>query len=224
MRQNNPNDPVTGGGPSMSVPVGPVVPGRRLPTLPLVVAVIVVVGAIAFLAGLQSGGRSGTTTIPVASPSASPTAFATERPTATPVAVVPGQSEFARTFQPLGLIARIAGGFTCVGDPLGQLGQPGSGLATPTFVSAWMTFCPLPAAPRNSLPAARRDAFVKNLVDELGRVTPTHGYSVMSDEQGRFLAVFPYDQTSFVGSVTMAAVVRGAGIEISITLEERVGP
>lgn len=216
MRQNNPNDPVTGGGPSVSVPVGPVIPGRRLPTLPLVFAVTMVVGAIAFLAGLQSGDRSGTTTIPVASPPARPTALATQRPTATPVSVVPGQSEFARTFRPLDLIAGIAGGSSCVGGPVGQIQQPGSGLATPSFVSVWMTFCPLPAA--------RRDAFAKNLADELGRVTPTHNYSVTSDDHGQTVALVPYDQTSFVGSVTMAAVVRGAGIEISITLEERVGP
>jgi hypothetical protein len=47
------------------------------------------------------------------------------------------------------------------------------------------------------LPGTRRVAFVEKLYD---------------------------DQTSFVGSVTMAAGVRDTGLEISITLEERVGP
>jgi hypothetical protein len=215
MRQNNLNEPVTGGGPSMSVPVGPVAPGRRLPTLPLLFAVAIVVGAIAFLAGLQAGDRSNSKAIPVASPSARPTALATTRATATPVAVVPGQSEFARTFQPLDLIAGIAGGSTCVGGPVGQSQQSGAGLATPTFVSVWMTFCPLSAS--------RRDAFVKNLYGELGRVTPALSSSATSDGHGQIVALFPYDQTSFVGSVSMGAVVRGAGLEISITLEERVG-
>jgi hypothetical protein len=214
MKQVNLNEPVTGSL-SMIVPVGPVAPDRRLPTLPLLVAVTVVVGAIAFLAGLQLGGGSNSTAIPFAPPSARPTGLATQRTTATPVAVVPGESEFARTFQPLDLIAGIAGGSTCVGGPVGQSQQPGSGLATPSFVSVWMTFCPLSPS--------RRDAFVKNLYDELGRVTPAHVSSASSDEHGQIVALFPYDQTSFVGSVTMAAVVRGAGLEISVMLEERVG-
>jgi len=51
-------------------------------------------------------------------------------------------------------------------------------------------------------------------------VTPAHGFTTTSDDHGHIVALIPYDQTSFVGSVTMAAVVRSGGLEISITLAE----
>ena len=216
MRHNDLHEPVVGDGPSMSIPVGPVAPDRRLPTLPWLVAVAVVVGAIAFLAGLQVGSGSNSTTTPVASPSAGPTASGIQSATASPVAVVPGSSEFARTFRPLEVVAGVPDGSKCVGKGVGQNQQAGPDIdPSQTFVSVWMTFCPLSAA--------HRDAFVKKVVEDLANVMPTHGYGYSSNDQGQIFAVFPYQQTSFVGTVTMAAIERGTGLEISITLEERAG-
>lgn len=214
MRQSNLKDPAIGDGPSMSIPVGPVAPEGRLPTLPLLAAVTVVVGTIAFLAGLQIGGGSNSETIQVASPNARPTDLATQRAAPSPAVVVPGQSEFARIFQPLELIAGIPDAARCVGGSAGQ--QLDSNYPTQTFVSAWMTFCPVSAA--------HREAFIEKVFGELGRVTPAQSSMTTSNEQGRFIGLIPYQQIAFVGSVTMAAVVRGTGLEISITLEERAGP
>ncbi len=214
MRQNNLKEPAIGDGPSMNFPVGPVAPERRLPTVPVLAAVTVVVGTIAFLAGLQIEGGSNGQTIQVASPTARPTALATQRATRSPAVVVPGHSEFARTFQPLQLIAVIQDGARCVGASVGQ--QLDSNYPTQTFVSAWMTFCPVSAT--------HREAFVEKVFGELGRVTPARSSMTTSNEQGQFVGLIPYQQTAFVGSVVMAVAATGDGLEISITLEERAGP
>jgi hypothetical protein len=119
------------------------------------------------------------------------------------------------TFRPPDVIAGLDGGAACVShnnqeEDHGFTGNEPSR----TFVRVWTTFCPLQAEQRAS--------FLDDLTIAIGRQVPGQ-YSVMSStDLGSTVALFPYAQGPFVGTVTLAADAAGGGYEIVITLEERL--
>jgi hypothetical protein len=216
---------------AVSFSLRPVVPdGRRSrPGARLAVAVVVV--AIAFLGGVALGGsgRRGEAVVP------QPTATSTPSPTADTAAadtpslpagdspaptwtvppVTPGTSEFARTFDPLALIAALSEGRGCSG---GVAGEGDSDTAPNTdgireFARGWLTSC--------RLPLSHRAAFVTRLIPAIGGAMPSTGYSWTIDDNGRAFAVIPYRQSDFAGTVTVASVETKVGVDLAITLVER---
>jgi hypothetical protein len=206
---------------SSVVPVGPVVPVRAPRTLPRVVIVAVLVGTAAFVAGLQLGAVR-----PAESPP-SPTAVASvgvvsssapapstgSSPAPTP-AGPPYGSEFATSFEPPGLFAQFVGGKGCVSH--NEQTQQAIGITEYILVRSWTTFCPLKAS--------SRVAFVKDLVLALSEQVPTSHWSESSDDVDSTLALFPYEDSGFIGTVTLSADAAGSGFEIVISLQERRAP
>jgi hypothetical protein len=182
------------------------------------------VGAIAFLAGLQLGGRpaDGPSVVTPPSTIASPlpvrTAAASLEATPSPAASRPRWSEFVRTFLPLGLIATIPGGTKCVGNETGAALVP-AGPAHPfqTYGSAWVLLCPVPPSHQAS--------FIAKVIETVATATPTSGYSSSSiDGPSRIIAIIPYNETPFAGTVTVGAVETKGSLLISIALEEQLAP
>lgn len=195
------------------VPVAPVVRDKKLPTLPRVVVVALVVGAITFLAGVQLGsGHRSDLLLPSASP-ASPSA--SPFVTAFPVAAPPDTSEFVRTFRPPDVIAALAGGTACVTRSGSVPGLMGAGLDR-TLFRVWMTSC--------SLDVNKRGSFLDLLTNAMEPKIPTQSWSSSSDDRGMTIFYYPYTQGPFVGTVTLAADAAGGGLEIVITIEERLAP
>ncbi len=204
------------------VPVAPVVRDKGLPALPRVVIVALVVGVVAFVAGVQLGSEHRTDlplpSVSPASPSESPSASPSL--IASPVTAVPDASEFARTFWPPDVIAGLAGGTTCTNRtvPPGFITGTGSG---PTLVRVWATFCPLGGR--------ERATFLDRLINAVrttavGSGIPSESWGSSSDDRGMTVFYYPYAHGAFVGSVTLAADAVGDGLDIVITLEERPVP
>jgi hypothetical protein len=200
-------------------PVAPVVRGKVLPTLSRVVVVALVVGVITFLAGVQlgSGHRSDLpppSALP-ASPSASP--FVTAFPVAAPslVTAAPGTSEFVRTFRPPEVIAGLAGGTACVTRSGSVPEFTAAGLSR-TLFQVWMTSC--------SLDTSKRASFLNLLTNAMENKIPTQSWTSFSGERGMTIFYYPYTQGPFVGTVTLPADAAGSGLEIVITIEERLAP
>ena len=198
--------------PSVVVPVAAVIAGKAVPTLPRVVIVALLVAVVAFLGGVELGaGR----TSPPAPPATSP-ASASAPPGVVALPVTPGSdaSDFAGTFRPTDIVARLDRGAVCAShtvsnsDPGPRSGQ------SPTLVRVWAIFCPLAADERESL--------LDQVTNTIGQQTPGISWSTSSNVVGSTVALFPYTQGPFAGTVTLAADAAGAGFEIVITLQERL--
>jgi hypothetical protein len=205
------------GGESSVVPVGPVVPVRAQRTLPAALIVGVLVGAVAFAAGLQLGAARPADTRPAIVPSA-PASPAVPPPspsvTADPIAGPPYASAFADGFRPPELFAQYVGGAGCVSH--NEQSQEALGVAEYVLARTWTTFCPLEPA--------SRQAFVKSLVVALSEQIPTSRWSETNDGADSTFALFPYTQNGFLGTVTLSADAAGSGFEIVISLQERRAP
>ena len=210
-----------GGGESSVVPVGPVVPVRAPRTLPAVLIVGVLVGAAAFVAGLQLGAARPADTRPAIVPSA-PASSVVAVPASPSASLLPADSiagppyasAFADGFRPPDLFAQYVGGAGCVSH--NEQSQEAIGVAEYVLARTWTTFCPLEPA--------SRQAFVKSLVVALSEQIPGSRWSETSDGADSTLALFPYTQNGFLGTVTMSADAAGSGFEIVISLQERRAP
>jgi hypothetical protein len=203
--------------PARVVPVGPVVRTRAGSNLLLVVGAALVVGTLAFVAGLQLGGaRSSDASRPSASPSevASIAAVASPSPTAGPVDGPLTASAFADAFQPPQLFAEFVGGKGCV--TRFDEAQEAIGVVEYVLSRTWTTFCPLKASGRAAL--------AHSLMRAISNQVPGSGSSGSSADDGSTLVVYSYAQNGYVGTVTLSANSRGSGFEVVILLQERRSP
>lgn len=203
----------------MTVPVGPVL-ARRSRRPPLSILVALGVGAIAFAVGLHLGGApSGeTAALAVTSPQPTPSTGASSAPTnpavasGAPFALPPLWSDFVRTFDPTTVIETLPGGAVCTGGSPGSWISPRTGTDPgETFVKTWLTSCPIALA--------QRDAFLSQVLEAIAPVD-----NPIRDGAGGVLAVSPYEEGGFVGSVALTTHASADGIEITATLEERPAP
>jgi hypothetical protein len=195
----------------LTVPVEPVARAGS-PTSRRIVAVALIVGVVAFSVGLVLGASGASQVEPPARSSASPQ----PSPTGTSLGPPPGASLFVGSFRLPDLVASLPGGADCVSDVVGQINDRGpSGLEpTHTFVRVWLTFCPLGPSERVS--------FLEALAPAIGRRVPGDYYQVHGASTGQMVARFPYEQGAFVGSVMMVAGAAGEGLQIAVTVEERL--
>jgi hypothetical protein len=183
--------------------------------LPRIVVVAVVVGAAAFVAGLQlGGGRPSGSPGPAAVASVSPSSSAQPSQAGSASTGPPYSSLFAERFQPPDLFAGFVSGAGCVTH--NESSQEAIGSIDYVLTRSWTTFCPLKAPLRGT--------FVTDLIDAIGREVPGTGHRVSFSDVGSTLARFPYTDSGFVGTVTLTADGAGSGFEIAIILEERRSP
>ena len=180
----------------MTVPVGPVL-DRRSRRLPVSLLVALGLVAIAFAVGLHVGGApSGETAAVVAtSPQPTPSAGASTASTSSPVASgapfasPPLWSDYVRTFDATRVIEALPGGATCVGGSPGSWIAPRTGFdPDETLVKTWLTSCPMALD--------QQDAFLSRVV---GAIAPVD--NPIRDGAGGVMAVTPYEEGGFVGSV-----------------------
>jgi hypothetical protein len=204
---------------SVTVPVGSVL-DRRSRRVPVSILIVLGLVAVAFAVGLHFGGAPAGETAALAATSPQPTPSADASTASTspsvasgaPFASPPLSSDFVRAFDPTKVIEALPGGATCVG------GSPGSWIAPETssspdetFVKTWLTSCPIALA--------QRDAFLSQV---LGAIAPVD--NPIRDGAGGVMAVTPYEEGGFVGSVALTTRASADGIEIAVTLEERPAP
>ena len=195
------------------VPVRPVVRGRGLPTLPRTVVVAIVVGLLTFVAGIQlGGGRAAPTVTPspssVAAESPSPDLSPTPVP---PIARNPGTSDISRSFRPHDAIVSVDGGSACVTH---DQSTDTLDTGTPVHLHTWSTYCPIKRA--------ARAPFIQGVLDAIGATALVSSWSAGINDAGSTVALFPYEEPPFSGTVMLTADAAGSGYEIVITLEERV--
>jgi WD40 repeat protein len=205
--------------PSVIVPVGSVL-DRRSRRLPVSILIVLGLVAVAFAVGLHFGGAPSSETAALAAtspqptPSAGPSTASTSPSVASgaPFASPPRWSDFVRTFDATKVIEALPGGATCVG------GSPGSWIAPETssnpddtFVKTWLTSCPIALA--------QRDAFLSQVLEAIAPVD-----NPIRDGAGGVMAVTPYEEGGFVGSVALTTRASVDGLEITVTLEERPAP
>ena len=201
---------------SLVVSVEPVTAGRAIPMPLRVLALVVVVGVIAFLAGSTAGaapaiGRPEPTAIPSPS-SASPS------PLSSTTASAPawrGLSDFAFTFAflPERLIARLPGGGDCVTRSGAVPGHTASA-AGRTLVVVWLSTCPIQPS--------SRAPFLGQLLAALAREIPNSRANTSREDNGISITDFGYAQGASSGTVTVVADPAGRDLVISMTLEEPV--
>lgn len=192
-------------------PVGPV---RTRHMVPREMLVAVVVGALAFLAGIQvAAGGTPDRARPSLPPPSPPVPAATIVATPGPLAEPPGSSLFVGAFQPSELIAGLPGGAGCVTSSR-QTEAPRTRRDGPilTFARSWTTYCPIPPD--------RRQAFLLRVLEGLIRQVPADTYSYSATTRGPGDALFPYSERPFAGTVALTADEAGPGFEIAILLEE----
>jgi hypothetical protein len=212
---------------SVVFPVAPVAARRALPRTLLVA---LVVGGLAFFAGLQVGawGSADRTRASVTRPASSPSATAIAATPATtaaaealaaepaaPAPSPPGSSEFVRDFRLPALIAGVPGATACTTTP-GQLEVPRTRRDGPrmTFVRSWMTWCPVPDGERQS--------FVLGVIDAIVARSPDAAYGFSTAATGSASALLPYAEGPYAGTVTLSADAAGTGLAIAVVLEERL--
>jgi hypothetical protein len=197
-----------------SVPVAPVVGTAGLSTAWQFIAVALIVGVVSFVAGAGLGtGRGTVEPIPSGAP-------ARPSPSGLPLSTAPSAvgasdtSEFARDFRPQDMIAALDGGSACSIHTSSVSGFPYAE-PTRTLVRSWLVFCPFDAV--------RRAPFLRDLTIALERQIPFGTMSSFGDNRGMMLAYYPYREGPLVGQVAVATGPAGAGVQVAITLEERLG-
>ena len=115
-----------------------------------------------------------------------------------------------RTFDATKVIEALPGGTNCVG------GSPGSWIAPrigtyphQTFVKTWLTSCPIARA--------KRDAFLEQVLRAIADVD-----NPIWDGAGGAMAVTTYEESGFIGWVTVATRASADGVEIAVTVEEQL--
>ena len=203
-------------------PVFAVAPVRARHALSRVALVGVVIGVLAFVAGIAVASTGPTErTLPSVERSASPVVAAVTPTPATPAPTSPsptrpaaGSSAFSRGFQPADMIASLPDGAECIASNARDKEVPRTRRDGPrlTFQRSWMIWCPVPEE--------RRQPFLLAVLERLVRDVPadTYGYAAGNDGAGD--ALFPYAEAPLAGTVALTADAAGDGFAIAIILEE----
>jgi len=203
---------------SLVVSVEPVTAGRAIPMPLRVLALAVVVGVIAFLAGSNVGaGPAVGIPEPTAIPSPSSASPSPSSSTAASSPAWRGLSDFAFTFafRPERLIAELPGGSGCV-TRSGLVPGHTASSAGRTLVVVWLSTCPIQPS--------RRASFLGQLLSALAREIPNSRANTSRDDNGISVTDFGYAQGASTGTVTVVADPAGRDLVISMTLEEPVVP
>ena len=205
-------------------PVFAVAPVRARHALSRAALVGVVVGVLAFVAGIAVASTGPTEQVlPPVERSAAP-AVATVTPTPAPATVplvspsppglAAGSSAFSRGFQPGDMIAGLPDGEGCVASDARDKEVPRTRRDGPrlTFQRSWMVWCPVAEERRQPFLLAVFKGLVKDVPAD------TYGYAAGTDGSGD--ALFPYAEAPLAGTVALTADAAGDGFAIAIVLEE----
>lgn len=185
--------------------------GLAIPMPPRTLGVALVVGLLAFLAGVQlapAGGKGTAVTVATPAPTGSPT------PTLTPASpTLPDRSRFATTFDPTALA--VHAGLACIG---GSNASYGAG-RTYLIVSGR---CPVPAQ--------QQPALILKLEGEISTairataITRDGGFAGGSGPNSNGATVMSWDYRSdgFEGSVYLVATRAGSDVQLVIILTEQI--
>ncbi len=199
-------------GDEVSIPAGPVrsrMRGRGVPLLPRSVGVALVVGFLAFVAGVQLAAPNGPgPTVTETRPS--PTDPATASVLASPDVVL-GRSRFATAFNPLERLREV-GLTTCAGSDSGGIGN---GRAYAVVVV------------RCSVPPAGQPAEVRRLEQMIttaisqDAVRRDGGVAGPDDPDGPTVMSWNYTSDGFDGSVYLATAHTGSNFQVLIVISEQ---
>jgi hypothetical protein len=184
--------------------------GRAFPILPRTLGIALVVGFLAFMAGVQFGlprgtGPTATVAAPIASESPAPT------PAALPT-VLPDRSRFATTFDSSALL-REAGLPACSGT-----GNGGSGGGRSYVI----------ASSRCTVPAAQQPALILKLEGEISTairetaISRDGGFAGSEDLAGSIVMSWDYRSDGFDGSIYLVATHAGSDLQVVIVLTEQL--
>ena len=205
-------------------PVFAVAPVRARHAVSRVAMVGIVIGVLAFVAGIAvaSSGpteralpaveRSAEPSVAAVTPSPAP---ATAPPTSpSPAGPAAGSSAFAEGFRPDETIAGLPDGAACVASDTRDKEVPRSRLDGPrlTFQRSWMIWCPVSETRRQPFMLAVLEGLVKDVPAD------TYGYTAGTDGSGD--ALFPYAEAPLAGTVALTADAAGNGFAIAIVLQE----
>ncbi len=194
------------------MPLTPVVSGRTVPTFPRTVVIAVVVGVLAFVAGLQFDlGRTLQVALVSPGPTASPAP--TDQPTPAgppPVSLEPISGPAAVTFEPGPIITATPGGKTCRIDA--TAGPEVQSLVSGQIqVRTWLALCPLKAATQ----PAFRDLLFQEFANAVGA---SSGWSTTADGSGLSTADIPFVDGDGLLTLVVATHPVGDTLVIAITL------
>ncbi len=205
-------------------PVFAVAPVRARRTLSRVALVGVVIGVLAFVAGIAvaSSGPTERTLLSVdraavptpATVTPSPSPAKTPPVTPSPTGPAAGSSAFAEEFRPIDVITGLPDGAGCVASDARDKEVPRTRRDGPrlTFQRSWMIWCPVPEELRQPFLLAVLETLVKEVPAD------TYGYAAGTDGAGD--ALFPYAEAPLAGTVALTADAAGDGFAIAIVLEE----
>ena len=208
-REDRPGGQDTG---SRVVPLTPVVSGRAVPTFPRTLVIAVVVGVIAFVAGLQLDlGR--TPQVALVSPGSTASPTPTDQPSPAgppPVIILPTSLPLADTFEPGPIITATPGGKGCRTDATAGPGVP-TAVSGEIQVRAWLAVCPLKTA-------AQAD-FRNLLYQEFANtVRASFGWSANTEDPGLSRAEIPFLDGEVRLTLVVAIDAIGDNLVIAITL------
>jgi hypothetical protein len=205
-------------------PVFAVAPVRVRHALSRVALVGVVIGVLAFVAGMAVASSGPTErALPPVDRSAAPAVGVTTPPPTrasapparlSPAGPVAGTSAFAQGFRPVDVISGLPDGAGCIAGDAHDKEVPRTRRDGPrlTFQRSWMIWCPVAEARRQPFMLAVFDGLVKDVPAD------TYGYTAATDGSGD--ALFPYAEAPMAGTVALTANVAGDGFAIAIVLEE----
>jgi hypothetical protein len=205
-------------------PVFAVAPVRARHALSRVALFGVVIGVLAFVAGIAVAStgpteralppveRSSAPAVTAVSPSPAPVTAPPVSPS--PAGPAAGSSRFSRGFQPAGMIAGLPDGAECIASDARDKEVPRTRRDGPrlTFQRSWMIWCPVPEERRQPFMLAVLEGLVKDVPAD------TYGYAAGTDGSGD--ALFPYAEAPLAGTVALTADAAGDGFAIAIVLEE----
>ena len=205
-------------------PVFAVAPVRARHALSRVAFLGVVIGVVAFVAGMAvaSTGPSeeGLSSVDRSTAPARTAAAAASAPGTAPLVgpssagPVAGASAFAQGFRPAEVVVGLPDGAGCMASDARDKEVPRTRRDGPrlTFQRSWLIWCPVAEA--------RRQPFMLAVIGDLVKDVPadTYGYTVSTDGSGD--ALFPYAEAPMAGTVALTANAAGDGFAIAIVLEE----
>ena len=185
--------------------------GNAVPMLSRTFGVALVVGLVAFLAGLQFAPQRETVpTVIVTAPTAT---LATPAQTVGAPTVLPDRSGFATSFDPDALL-REAGLAACSGDGGGSSGGGRTYLTT---------------SGSSSVPEAQQPALILELERGIStaireRATSRGGGFTGTSDQGPVVTSWEYRSDGFDGNVYLVATHAGSDLQVTIILTEQFQP
>jgi hypothetical protein len=191
-----------------AAPVRPRMRGRAVPLLPRALGVALVVGFLAFVAGVQFAAPRGVDrTLTETLPTPTETAAATGRPSPE---VVEGRSTFATAFNPLARLQE-AGLTTCVGS------ESGGTRGDQAYIVV-VARCVLAPA-RQAAQVLRLGQVIAAAIDRVG-TRREGGVAGPDDPDGPSVRSWNYGSDGFDGSVYLVTTHTGSDFQVLIVLSE----